>query len=106
MRNNPHLRSAFKRAAIITRVVVRLKFFVANKWKSVRKYHGSPTPRPRCGICFCVYELLNSPLVVRHFFPVAEMPVDQSSYRCRSAFQHALLLTKARMTTTNGKAKG
>ena len=64
MRNNPHLRSAFKRAAIITRVVVRLKFLVANKPKKVRKAYDPPTPCPRCGSCFCIYELLNSPLVV------------------------------------------
>ena len=64
MRDNPHLRSAFKRAATITRVVVRLKSLVANKPKSVRKAHGPPTPRPRCGSCFCIYELLNSPLVI------------------------------------------
>ncbi|KAF8492190.1 caspase domain-containing protein [Russula emetica] len=64
MRNNPHLRSAFKRAATITRVVVRLKSLVANKPKSVRNAYGPPTPRPRCGSCFCTYELLNSPLVI------------------------------------------
>lgn len=78
VRNNPHLRSAFKRAATITRVVVRLKSLVANKQKSVRNSYGPPTPRPRCGSCFCVYELLNSPLVVRRFFLVAksELLVD------------------------------
>jgi hypothetical protein len=75
MRNNPHLRSAFKRAATITRVVVRLKSLVANKPKSVRNTYGPPTPRPRCGSCFCIYELLNSPLVVRRSFLVAKLPV-------------------------------
>ncbi|KAN0118334.1 Caspase domain containing protein [Russula decolorans] len=64
MRNNPHLRSAFKRAATITRVVVRLKFLVANKSKSARNACGPPTPRCCCGSCFCIYELLSSPLVI------------------------------------------
>ena len=68
MRNNPHLRSAFKRAATITRVVVRLKSLVANKRKSARNAapnaYGPTTPRGRCGSCFCIYELLSSPLVV------------------------------------------
>ena len=63
-RNIPHLRSAFKRAATVTRAVVRLKYLVANKPRSVRNAYGPPTPRPRCGSCFCKYELLNSPLVV------------------------------------------
>ena len=67
MRNSPYPRSAFKRAATVTRAVVRLKSLVANKPGSVRKASGPPTPRPRCGSCFCIYELLNSPLVVRHF---------------------------------------
>ena len=64
MREKSHLRSAFKRAVTITRVIIRLKSLVANKPKSVRKAHGPPTPRPRCGSCFCIYELLNSPLVI------------------------------------------
>jgi hypothetical protein len=105
MRNNPHLRSAFKRAATITRVVVRLKSLVANKPKSVRNAYGPPTPRPRCGSCFCTYELLNSPLVVRHFFLVAKLPVDPSSHRCRSPSQRALS-TRTRGKTAKGKAKG
>ena len=75
MRNNPHLRLALKRAATITRVVVRLKSLVANKSKSVRKAYVPPTPRPRCGNCFRIYEL-NSPLVVRHVFHVTKLPVD------------------------------
>jgi hypothetical protein len=74
MRNYRHLRSAFRRAATITRVVVRLKSLVANKPKSDRNAYGPPTPRPRCGSCFCIYELLNSPLVVRRFFLVAKLP--------------------------------
>ena len=64
MRNNSHFRSAFKRAATVTRVLVRLKSLVGKNPKSVRKVYGPPTPRPRCGSCFCMYELLNSPLVV------------------------------------------
>ncbi len=64
MPDNPHLRSVFKRASTTTRVVVRLKSLVANKPKSVRKAHGPPTPRPRCGGCSCTNELLNSPLVI------------------------------------------
>jgi hypothetical protein len=48
MRNNPHIRSAFKRAATVTREIVRLKSLVANN------------------------ELLNTPLVVRRFFLVAK----------------------------------
>ena len=105
MRNNPHLRSAFKRAATITRVVVRLKFLVANKPKRVRNAYGPPTPRPRCGSCFCIYELLNTPLVVRRFFLVAEMAVDQSSHWCRSPSRHALS-TRARGKIAKGKATG
>jgi hypothetical protein len=104
MRNNPHLRSAFKRAATITRVVVRLKSLVAKKPKSVRNAYGPPTPRPRCGSCFCIYELLSSPLVVRRFFLVAKLPVDQSSHRCRSPSQHALS-TRTRGKTAKEKAK-
>jgi len=105
MRNNPHLRSAFKRAATITRVVVRLKSLVANKPKSVRNAYKPPTPRCRCGSCFCIYELLSSPLVVRHFHLVAKLPVDQSSHRCRSPSLHALS-TRKRGKTAKGKAKG
>ena len=73
MRNNPRLHSAFKRAATITRAVVRLKSLVANKPKSARRTYGPPTPRCRCGSCFCRYELLSSPLVVRHFFLIAKL---------------------------------
>jgi hypothetical protein len=76
MRNDAHLRSAFKRAATIARVVIRLKFLVANKPKNLQDVDGPPTPRSRCGSCFCIYELLNSPLVVRSFFTVAKFPVD------------------------------
>ncbi|KAF8469276.1 caspase domain-containing protein [Russula ochroleuca] len=64
MRNDAHLRSAFKRAATIARVVIRLKFLVANKPKNLQDVDGPPTPRSRCGSCFCIYELLNSPLVI------------------------------------------
>jgi hypothetical protein len=102
MRNNPHLRSAFKRAATIARVVVRLKSLVANKSKSARNAYG---PRCRCGSCFCIYELLSSPLVVRRFFLVAKLSVDQSSHWCRYPSQHALS-TRTRGKTAKGKAKG
>jgi hypothetical protein len=78
MRNDSHLRTVFKRAATIARVVIRLKSLVANKPKSVQDTDGTPTPRPRCGSCFCIYELLNSPLVVRSFFTVLNLPVDRS----------------------------
>ena len=107
MRDNPHLRSAFKRAATVTRVIVRLKSLVANKPKCVRNRDAyvQPTPRPRCGSCFCIYELLNSPIVVRRAFPVAKLPVDQSSYRCRSPSQHALS-TRTRGKTAKRRAKG
>lgn len=105
MRNDAHLRSAFKRAATIARVVIRLKFLVANKPKNVQDVDGPPTPRPRCGSCFCLYELLNSPLVVRSFFTVAKSPVGRSPCRCRSPYQHALS-TKTRGMTAKGKAKG
>jgi hypothetical protein len=80
MRNDAHLRLAFKRAATVTRVVIRLKFLVANKPKSVKGVDGPPTPRPRCGSCFCLYELLSSPLVVRNFFTVTKLSVDRPSY--------------------------
>ena len=105
MRNNPRIRSAFKRAATITRVVVRLKSLVANKPKGSRNTCGPPTPRCRCGSCFCTYELLSSPLVVLRFFLVVKFPVDQSSHRCRSPSQH-VLSTRTRGKTVKGKAKG
>lgn len=104
MRNDSHLRSVFKRAATIARVVIRLKSLVANKPKSVHDVDGPPTPRPRCGSCFCLYELLNSPLVVRSLFSVPKLPIDRSPCRCRSLYQRALS-TKTRGMIAKGKER-
>jgi hypothetical protein len=71
--NDSHFRRAFRRAAIITRVITRLRVLTANSSNSGKVV---PTPRPRCGSSFCAYELLSSPLVARSFFPAVKFLVD------------------------------
>ena len=65
--NTSRARVMFVRAAMATRAVARLRILAANSANTGRVVD----PRPRCGSAFCVYELLNSPLVVRSFFVVS-----------------------------------
>lgn len=64
------LRAAFRRAATITLVIIRMKLLVATAKKSSKsdkKVTSPPTPPRLCGGYFCTYELLDGPLVVRDF---------------------------------------
>jgi hypothetical protein len=72
-RSDSHFRALFRRAALIARVITRLRMLTANNSNNDKVV---PSPRPRCGSSFCAYELLSSPLVVRGIFPIVELFVD------------------------------